>query len=387
MTTVWMNNALPFLLGLNNHQGNPHEMPDCLPFSLVWDDCLGLLRQVENDNVARLLDVAYAKGSLLGTAMDDSPMGRRYAEDMLGFIRSVAEPAGRKLLEVGAGRGYLLRLLHNAGAEVLGIEPGAANQSHWVRHGVPIIEGLFPYDLPPNIESFDVVIAYAVLEHVADPVSMLCQIWQRLSEGGVVCLAVPDCTSFIAAGDPAMLLHEHYSYFTSQAMTRLLASAGFSEVTTRTADYGGVLLASGVRRTGAKASSPAITDMERATGLAFGVRAENLRARLADRANRLATEGRSLGLYCPARALNLLPVGVSARLFDDDTDLHGLYYPTLPNPVESREALIAAPVEELWIMSRSFGTRLSSTLAEISALSTTNILTIGDLIEDGDFAR
>jgi hypothetical protein len=70
---------------------------------------------------------------------------------------------------------------------------------------------------------------------------------------------------------------------------------------------------------------------------------------------------------------------VRARLFDDDADLHGGYYPTLNCPVEGREALIADPVEELWIMSRSFGPRLATTLSKIPVLANTRILTISDL--------
>ncbi len=380
MMPVWSTKDLPFLVGLNDEPGNLYGLPDRLPFSLIWDDALGLLRQAEDERVTRFLNAAYAYGSLLGTAMDDSPMGLRYAEDMLGFVTGTAGTiTGRRVLEIGAGRGYLLRLLRELGAEVLGIEPGASNRPHWDRHNVPVIVGMFPRDLPPDAGRFDVVIAYGVLEHVADPVAMLRQAWDRLTEGGVLCIAVPDCTAFIAAGDISMLVHEHYSYFTAPALARVLVAAGFADINTRAAGYGGVLLASGVRRSGG-GDAPLITEDERAAALAFGTLADTHRAILSARLEGLVDGGRSLGLYCPARALNLLPDGARARLFDDDADLHGRFYPTLTYPVEGRDALIAEPVDELWIMSRSFGPRLAATLANVPAMRATRILTINDLI-------
>jgi hypothetical protein len=90
---------------------------------------------------------------------------------------------------------------------------------------------------------------------------------------------------------------------------------------------------------------------------------------------------RTVGVYCGARALNLLHLAGSAvpRFFDDDPVAQGRYYPPFSSPIESRNALLARPVDDLVIMSRSFGRRIHQALRAEPALAATRIYLPDDL--------
>jgi SAM-dependent methyltransferase len=97
-----------------------------------------------------------------------------------------------KLLDIGAGRGELLRAARNAGWEVEGIEPSsrfaqvAADYSGAMIRSEPVEQCDFPNG------SFDCVILSAVLEHLYNPDETVREISRILRKGGVVFLDVPN---------------------------------------------------------------------------------------------------------------------------------------------------------------------------------------------------
>jgi len=97
-----------------------------------------------------------------------------------------------KLLDIGAGRGELLRAARNAGWEVEGIEPSsqfaqvAADYSGARIRSEPLEQCGFPDG------SFDCVVLAAVLEHLHNPDETVREIARILRPGGVVFLDVPN---------------------------------------------------------------------------------------------------------------------------------------------------------------------------------------------------
>jgi SAM-dependent methyltransferase len=114
----------------------------------------------------------------------------------------LANRAGRilggrgRLLEVGCGRGELLRGAANVGWEVRGIEmtetfARIANDEFGVRVEVS------PAGTADSLrEQWDVVVLAAVLEHVYDPMTLLHRVHSGLRPGGVVFMDVPNECSF-----------------------------------------------------------------------------------------------------------------------------------------------------------------------------------------------
>lgn len=99
-------------------------------------------------------------------------------------------------LDVGCSYGWLLERAHEAGYEVQGLEPSTAAAVEARTLGIPVIEGLFPNDVPGDMQA--VVISFMdVLEHLPDPVSALSAAKQHLTPGGVVVVQVPDQTCLL----------------------------------------------------------------------------------------------------------------------------------------------------------------------------------------------
>ena len=115
----------------------------------------------------------------------------RSASSLLTQAEELIQGKGR-LLDIGAGRGELLRAARAAGWEVTGIEPSsrfaafAASSSGASIRSQPVEQCAFPES------SFDCVILSAVLEHLYNPDETIGEISRILRRGGAVFIDVPN---------------------------------------------------------------------------------------------------------------------------------------------------------------------------------------------------
>jgi SAM-dependent methyltransferase len=132
-------------------------------------------------------------------AVDKRATGRAIA-------RSAERRLGRRgtLLEIGCGRGDLLRGALDAGWSVQGVEltVGFARPSD----GVPI--EVAPAETASSLDrAYDVVLLAAVLEHVYDPPALLARCVRALAPGGLLYVDVPnECGPWTRAGNAYMRL-------------------------------------------------------------------------------------------------------------------------------------------------------------------------------------
>jgi SAM-dependent methyltransferase len=346
---------VPFCIGVCDKPRNPDDLPSTYSLGLWFDPQLSMVCQQQTPELDGLLQRSYRLGMEMGTPVSESALGKGYAEDFLGFIASHARPEGQAL-EVGAGVGYVSHCLKAAGWLVDSVEPGSGYEAHWEKYGVEVINDFFP--TPKAVGPYNLIVSYAVLEHIADPVAFLRQIAAHMTTGGKLVLAVPDCTEEVLMGDPGMLIHEHYFYFTETSLARCLAQAGFACRVQR-AGYGRLLYAVGWQDASAQVEVQAA---EVQAGRAYPQRCAKFLSSTRQLIRNAAQAG-SVGVFCPARALAILPQDVDGlRFFDDSPSLQGRYYPPFQVVVESRDSLLAKPVDELWIMSRTFGRKLKAVL-------------------------
>jgi 2-polyprenyl-3-methyl-5-hydroxy-6-metoxy-1,4-benzoquinol methylase len=400
--SIWDMGELPFHLG-PLPRPDIAGFPERLPFRVGFDDALELFTQVYDPRTMDTLREVYARGSQLGIPMGDQGLGKAYAEDFQGVIHQWLgdELSGIRLLEIGCGTGHLLGALAAAGARVSGVEPDPRCAEALAARGIPVATCALE-DFEPR-DTFDCIVHYCVLEHAPDPIDFLARQRALLGDGGRIVCAVPDCSEALRAGDVSIFVHQHWSYFTAASFRRLAASAGLRMVAERRARVGGLLYASlaaagdgtvvdagGGRAASAMgAGGPRTNSGEQADrgdhpearvelmgagdapadagGRAdAGVSPEELvargqraLARFGEYVRDAADAGRRLGIYCPTRAINYVPPGdpvLSApRLFDDAPALLGKFVPPFVHPVESGAGLEREGVDEILIMSRSFG--------------------------------
>jgi 2-polyprenyl-3-methyl-5-hydroxy-6-metoxy-1,4-benzoquinol methylase len=111
------------------------------------------------------------------------------------LARRVGGVGPRRVLDIGCGRGLLLRAMHELGFAAVGTElPGFAFSTAAGVHFVHATAELLPF----ADAVFDVVSLWHVLEHTTDPASVLREASRVLKPGGLLSLAVPNFGSWQA---------------------------------------------------------------------------------------------------------------------------------------------------------------------------------------------
>lgn len=138
--------------------------------------------------------------------------------------------AGKRLLEVGIGKGELLAVAlelgyHPQGVEILQEEAQKAADLL----GIPVWSGDFlMYDAQ---EKYDVIMMGDVIEHVTAPEDALHKAYELLEQDGVLWLSTPNYESafsrFYKFEDPMWMEPYHITYFCYESLANLADKCGF----------------------------------------------------------------------------------------------------------------------------------------------------------------
>lgn len=169
-------------------------------------------------------------------AIEDEPSLWRQWDRRYGVLKRRWEierlkPKGRLLLDVGCATGIFLHEMHQAGWEVVGIEPDSnAAKYAQQRFGLQVYVGrLNQVGLPDA--SFNVITMWDVLEHLHTPWADLKEIYRLLTDGGWLVIRVPNLESLEARWfGPLWLgwdLPRHLYLFPRPALIAALSELGF----------------------------------------------------------------------------------------------------------------------------------------------------------------
>lgn len=135
----------------------------------------------------------------------------------------------RRLLDVGSGPGGFVRLAEEAGWRTTALELNAESSNKLASDGFQVIvKHLEMSDLPSA--GFDLISFWEVLEHMADPKTVLAEARRLLAPGGLILILVPNVQSLVTR-----LLHEksntfgghsHLNHFSPSSLRALLTGAG-----------------------------------------------------------------------------------------------------------------------------------------------------------------
>lgn len=168
----------------------------------------------------------------------------------------LAAGARGRLLDVGAGSGWLVEHMNRLGWQAEGLDFDAHSVKSARDRGLVFHQGGLPQQNFPE-GSFDALTMSHCIEHVHEPAAWLAEARRVLRPGGRLALATPNSASFCHeqfgeswfALDPPRHLH----LFNRAAMTSLMNKAGFNRfrVFTSIRDANGAFVASrAIRATG-----------------------------------------------------------------------------------------------------------------------------------------
>ena len=149
-----------------------------------------------------------------------------------GKFRHIPVPTGKRLLDVGCGAGWFLRISKKLGAIEQGVEPSEYAAGLAQQQGLRVFHGTLESYVEQALAGtqFDIITASHVIEHVPEPVKTLSAMKQLLAPGGFAWIAVPNagypiCRAlkgrWVSSDLPYHLMH-----FTPASMTEAGRRAG-----------------------------------------------------------------------------------------------------------------------------------------------------------------
>lgn len=350
----------------SNNGGFPIE----LPFDIHFDEELKMFRQNSTLELNKLLREVYEIGSLVEGSLS-SESGLVYIDHITRYITENFNLTGEsKVLEVGFGSGIILRELKNLGVKNLfGIEPGNHKLVSNL-DGIKLIKDFFPSK--KLTVKVDLIYTYGILEHIEDPLEFINNQIDQLTDSGKIIFSVPNCEPYLKHGDLSIFVHEHYSYFTTESIIRLINKTKC--IIEDISKIEGAFIV-----TISKKEKGNIFNFKNISHKQFKLKVEHHISRIYELLDNYSEL--DIAVYNPLRALNVLYIikKTNIRLVDDSSELHGKYLPSLSSKIESFDQLIRTPPKCLLIFSRTFGVRIKLKCLTEEKLKNTNIFTLEDL--------
>jgi glycosyltransferase involved in cell wall biosynthesis/SAM-dependent methyltransferase len=168
--------------------------------------------------------VAYAPG--YENALEFSPRVRAYLAELAARLAAGGSLRGKRVVEIGCGRGYFLGLLcAQGGCEGEGYDPSLPADLPMAAGRVRFHRATFPG--PTGSGPADLLVCRHVLEHLADPVDFLGNLARHLPAGARLYLEVPNGDHLLRTGAVWDLVYEHVSLFTAASLVRAAEAAGY----------------------------------------------------------------------------------------------------------------------------------------------------------------
>ncbi|MEM8662786.1 MAG: class I SAM-dependent methyltransferase [Pseudomonadota bacterium] len=304
--------------------------------------------------------------------------------------------------EVAANDGYLLQYVKARGIPCYGIEPTASTAAAARTRGIDIVEGFLTEALGRSLAAdgrqADLVIANNVLAHVPDLPGFTRGIAALLKPEGVASFEFPHLLRLLEGDQFDTIYHEHFSYLSLGAVTRLFADTGLKTVDVEELPtHGGSLRVTAALTGSAHVPTPAparILTAERAGGLqelatyaAFQSRADTIaRATLAYLED-ASGQGLKVAAYGAAAKGNTLLnyAGVGADLIamvaDKSPGKIGRHLPGSYIPIVAPETLLAARPDRILILPWNIAPEIAAELQPARAWGARFVTAVPRILE------
>lgn len=138
---------------------------------------------------------------------------------------------GKKVIEIGSGRGENLFIMSQCGVEVYGLEYSANSVEECVRNGLNVSKGFVEHN-NYKIDSapFDFFFSLSFIEHLPDLNAMLKGIRNNLTDEAVGIVEVPNFDMILRNKLFSEFTRDHLFYFTKETLISTLKLNGFETI-------------------------------------------------------------------------------------------------------------------------------------------------------------
>ena len=202
---------LPDAGSLENEHGVDLEVCQCAGCGLV---------QLSND------PVPYHKEVIRAAAY--SPEMKEFRMRQFGDFIQKYSLQGKKIIELGCGRGEYMSLMQQCGAETYGIEYSSESVEQCVKSGLNVAQKYIDSSKDKlDNAPFDAFFILNFLEHMPDPNSALRGMCANLTEDGIGLVEVPNFDVCIKEKLFFDFIIDHLLYFTKKTFSLILQLNGF----------------------------------------------------------------------------------------------------------------------------------------------------------------
>ncbi len=134
---------------------------------------------------------------------------------------------GKKVLEVGSGKGEMLDVLEEAGLKATGMEASLESVAFAQSAGRRIVHGYIGDTQEISGSPFDAFISLNYLEHLPDPGAVIRNIYNNCSSDAVGFVTVPNLEYLLETKCFYEFVADHLSYFTQKTIAHAFERNGF----------------------------------------------------------------------------------------------------------------------------------------------------------------
>ncbi len=218
------------LLRYENMPAVAQFLPDCESLAqdtgidLVVCECSGCgLVQLNND------PVHYFKETIRASAFSEEMKDFRISQ--FSTIIDRFSLHGKKIIEIGCGRGEYLSLLKECGADPYGLEQSPESVQECLKNELNVSQGFMEHaDFTIGHAPFDAFVILNFLEHLPDINTVLRGIGNNLTDNAIGLVEVPNFDMILRSKLFSEFTCDHLFYFTQETISQTLRLNGFEIV-------------------------------------------------------------------------------------------------------------------------------------------------------------
>jgi len=134
---------------------------------------------------------------------------------------------GKKILEIGSGKGNMLDIIQKAGAKAVGIEASSKSVEIGKSAGRNMIVGYIGDMNKIEDYQFDAFVSFNYIEHLPEPNTIIKNIYKNVTDNAAGYVVVPNLDYLLETKCFYEFVSDHLSYFTKKTLTYAFEKNGF----------------------------------------------------------------------------------------------------------------------------------------------------------------